>query len=45
MPHKGKKKGKHKDEDKAAAKKLKQLAKKCCHPDKRTCKDCPLKGL
>lgn len=48
MPHKDKKQGKHggkgKGADKARAKELKKLAKQCCHPDKRSCKDCPLKG-
>ncbi len=39
MPRKDKKK----DKDKAPKKSAKKLAQKCCHPDKRSCKNCPLK--
>ena len=34
-----------KSKDKRRAKQYAELAKKCCHPDKRSCKNCPLKGF
>jgi hypothetical protein len=45
----GKKAGKHKHDKhkppKAEEKRFEKLAAKCCNPQKRSCKHCPLRGL
>jgi len=46
---KGRKDKQLKKEGKKAAKlrekEIAEFAKKCCHPDRRSCKNCPLKGF